>query len=419
MASNDTLYGLAAHLQTMENNLTDFIFHCALRLSAMTDSRVFLLMDNPNAGGLSRRFCGNRDLVEEFVSRGLRVRSSVDVEIELNGEEPTVRPKQQQQQQQNEKTFIHHREIGLDQMTSNADRVPPAGFNNLDNAIAGRFLANGTPATSSSSKKRPPDSVDASANEFGSNASSKRRRSEEDVVDASTMDGKNHPSPSIDCKTEVEEFLIDSDSDNDGDTSTSERVNQRSLPAGAGAVGERNGYHHNNSLLDASSYLIPPYSNSEVVEDVGSSSSFIADDVEDDDGFITPSRRVGLDIPNLAMKERAVARLDDPVRAFVKGSMENKLLASICYDVGKAVTLTNPFPVGSQESRDHFKDRINAYVLCYPTFLNVAVTPEMTALFNRESSIQAYTPDAFMKMNARNGFKRAAKAREKGQGPGK
>ena len=280
--------------------------------------------------------------------------------------------------------------------TANADRV-------LDNAFAGRFSANGTPAAAASKKRS--GSVDASANEFGSNVSSKRRRSDEDVVDSSS---------SIDCKTEVEEFLIDSDSDNDGETSmtSTERVN-RSLTA---AAGESNGYHHNS--LDASSYLIPPYSNSE--EDVGS--SLVAAATEDDDVAFdvdTPSRRVGLDIPNLAMKERAVGRIVDPVRAFVKGSMENKLLASICYDVGKAVTLTNPFPAGSQESRDHFKDRINAYVLCYPAFLNVSVTPEMTALFNRESSIQAYTPDAFMKMNARNGFKRAAKAREKGQGPGK
>lgn len=284
--------------------------------------------------------------------------------------------------------------------TANADRVPPVGFNNLDNTFAGRFSANGTTAALSSKKR--PGSVDASPNEFGSNASSKRRRSDEDVVDTS----------SIDCKTEVEEFLIDSDSDNDGETtSTSTERVSRSLTAATGE--SRNGC---NNSLDASSYLIPPYSNS---EEEASSLIAATEDDDEDDVFVTPSRRVGLDIPNLVMKERAVAQIVDPVRAFVKGSMENKLLASICYDVGKAVTLTNPFPTGSQESREHFKDRINAYVLCYPTFLNVSVTPEMTALYNRESSIQAYTPDAFMKMNARNGFKRAAKAREKGQGPGK
>ena len=39
-SSNDSLFGLAANLQSMENNLNEFIFHCALRLSSMTDSRV-------------------------------------------------------------------------------------------------------------------------------------------------------------------------------------------------------------------------------------------------------------------------------------------------------------------------------------------------------------------------------------------
>ena len=361
--SNDTLYGLAAHLQTMENNLTDFIFHCALRLSTMTDSRVFVLMENPNDGMTGRRFCGNRELVEEFFQRGLHPRQGHDVEIELNPESHPVRQKQVQTSFQ-PVLFPSHQ-------TQPLQAQHPQQQQHQQQPL---------PLASAGSKRR-------SALDTNPDNSAKKSRSQDGAVSATGS--SQDLSQKMECKTEIEEFLIDSDS-------------EEGISMGTEA-------NHTNASINGSSFVDSFDASLLNGTDGGSMISFSAGDNDQ----ATPSRRIGLDAPNLTRKELAVAQITDPFKAFVRGSMENKLLASICYDAGKALTLSNPHPVESPLFREHCKQRINAYVDQFPNFLNVAVTPEATALFTRENESQIYTPESFMKMNARNGQKRGLKAMSK------
>jgi len=366
-APNDTLYGLAAHLQTMENNLTDFIFHCALRLSTMTDSRVFVLMENPNDGSGRRRFCGNSSLVEEFANRGLHLRPGSDFEMELNQDSPPVREKQLQQVQQ-----LQRFQLPVQQQQQ---QQHDAGI-----GTKRRGASNGTPT------------------DYDDDSSKKRRVGAETgavVENGSTQDSSRIP----ECKKEeIEEFIIDSDS-NDETTTT---------------MGNDSNY--NNSSLNGftlfDSFEGSVHGSNANDSTMSSTSLTFTGDVGD-----TPSRRIGLDVPTLVAKEQAVASIADPSKAFIRGSMENKLLASICYDAGKSLTLSAPHPVDTPLFREHCKERIHAYVEQFPRFVNV--TPglaESTALLGKDGVTPLYTPESFMKMNARNGYKRALMAMKKAGG---
>ena len=77
--SAQNLLPLLEQLQLMENSLTNFMFETILKLRSLTDSKVFLLLENSER----RRYCGSPELVDVFEHRGLNGHSN-DVRVILD-----------------------------------------------------------------------------------------------------------------------------------------------------------------------------------------------------------------------------------------------------------------------------------------------------------------------------------------------
>ena len=77
--STQNLLPLLEQLQLMENSLTNFMFETILKLRSLTDSKVFLLLENSER----RRYCGSPELVDVFEQRGLNGLST-DVRVDLD-----------------------------------------------------------------------------------------------------------------------------------------------------------------------------------------------------------------------------------------------------------------------------------------------------------------------------------------------
>ena len=77
--SAQNLLPLLDQLQLMENSLINFMFETILKLKSLTDSKVFLLLENSN----KRRYCGSTELVDSFETRGLPSHAT-DVRVELD-----------------------------------------------------------------------------------------------------------------------------------------------------------------------------------------------------------------------------------------------------------------------------------------------------------------------------------------------
>lgn len=317
-------------------------------------------MDNPNDPG-GRRFAGSRELVDEYAGQGLQLRLGTDVEMELNMDDAPVRMKQSQiqqhvRQQQQRRTF-HRQTLGS---------IPqhPSPFDSAGDGSTKRgwnHSAAGVPDETSPAKRRR--KKDVPAGDFA------------DPEGSSTV---------AECKKEVEEFVVDSDSE---DGVASWKVKRHS------------GF---NGLASGASF---PDSENVFGPILATGNPFDSSPAE------YPSLKVGLDIHNLRMKEQALSEVTNHAAGFVKGSVENKLLASTMYDAGKALTLTNPHPLGSEHFRADFQRRLKTYIDSFPLFLSVAVTQETTALIT--NNVKEYSPEAFLKMNMRNGHKRAIKALQK------
>jgi len=64
----------------IEESLMDFVLETVLRLGALTETRLFLIVEGKNG----RQFCGHRDYVSAFKSGELQLDSSKDDEVELD-----------------------------------------------------------------------------------------------------------------------------------------------------------------------------------------------------------------------------------------------------------------------------------------------------------------------------------------------
>ena len=250
--------------------------------------QVFILMHNPNVPG-GRQFGGSRELVEEYSNHGLQLNLGSDIEIELNPDNPPVRRKQQFQNQSHQQHMMQQQPlVGLSQHSSPFDMGGGGGG-------VGGSMKRGWNST--------PHSI-SNENFVSTSSPPKRRRSK--ASDSLKEDSVDKSKPSQ-CKLEVEEFIIDSDSEDFVPDHPDGIEKSASYPDSF-----NNDQNSFNSLASGNSFAI-------------SSSA----------QFQSPSQKVGLDVPMLREKERALAGVTNHVAAFVKGTVENKLLASTMYDAGK------------------------------------------------------------------------------------
>lgn len=86
MASANNLLGVVNQLQSMENTLTAILIETALKLSSLTDAKVFVLVD----GAEGRRFAGASQLCHSYATNNLTPTVD-DIEIVLEPNVKTIR----------------------------------------------------------------------------------------------------------------------------------------------------------------------------------------------------------------------------------------------------------------------------------------------------------------------------------------
>lgn len=85
MASNDDIINVVNRLQMMETSFSKILMEAAMKMAALTDANIFLLVET----GEGRRFAGKQHLCESFLNEGL-VTLPNDVQFELDETNPTA-----------------------------------------------------------------------------------------------------------------------------------------------------------------------------------------------------------------------------------------------------------------------------------------------------------------------------------------
>ena len=99
----------------------------------------------------------------------------------------------------------------------------------------------------------------------------------------------------------------------------------------------------------------------------------------------------------------------------LKGSVENRLLASVCYDFGKAAFEQCPFSpdLKNVQTKSYLRTSMETFLQSFPNF---DLTNPNSPLLRQKVSVGAgtsYTPLAFMRRAARNGFAHTARMSSK------
>jgi len=78
-ASSENLFNLVDQLQHLESTVTNLIFEMAFKLSSLTSSNIFLMVEN----NLGRKYGGKPNLCSEFVTTGLKpIQNDIVVEFD-------------------------------------------------------------------------------------------------------------------------------------------------------------------------------------------------------------------------------------------------------------------------------------------------------------------------------------------------
>ena len=81
MSSPQSLFGLVSHLQHMEQKLTDILLEAAMKMSSLTDSSIFILVETQEG----RKFSGKPHLCDAYrQSRLIPTEADVECLVDLN-----------------------------------------------------------------------------------------------------------------------------------------------------------------------------------------------------------------------------------------------------------------------------------------------------------------------------------------------
>ena len=87
MASAQSLLGLVNQLQNMESCFTSILMEGAMKLSALCDAKIFILVETSEG----RRFCGKRHLCDQYMRGGGLAPVGNDVEVEVDANVSAIR----------------------------------------------------------------------------------------------------------------------------------------------------------------------------------------------------------------------------------------------------------------------------------------------------------------------------------------
>jgi len=87
MASTQSLLGLVSQLQNMETCFTSILMEGAMKLSALSDAKIFILVETAEG----RRFCGKRHLCDQYIRGGGLAPIGNDLELDVDTSVSAIR----------------------------------------------------------------------------------------------------------------------------------------------------------------------------------------------------------------------------------------------------------------------------------------------------------------------------------------
>jgi len=365
-----SLLQLVNEMQNVEASVISILYELTLKLSSLTSASVFLMVETDQ-----RRVCGTPDLIERFGSDGL-LSSPADVMVTLDRTATTTLSEQPLI------TKSDLRALSLPICSSNSASTPIIpSFP----PYTKRKAMTGIVDPSHSCPKKRLMNPDLRMSNHNSDFSANHR---------STF---NENFLSIECrnlKTEISEVEFDGMDDD------VEILDDCSPPSA-------------NSVFDNASPAVLPSTYPTLLSQSTSTPSL--------DSLVQsyqPNSKTfclaALGVSSLAelglneAKVTAVQSLPDPSLAFLKGSPECKLISSVFYDFGKELR-RRLFPAGFQDpsTRDSFISLVNSFMDFFPNLrLNEPGSPiSKLKIQVGGDRVRSYTPEAFLRVNARNGFK--------------
>jgi len=373
---HDNLLSLLNHLHLMENSLTNFMLETVIKLQSLTSEKVFLMLESPQCQ--RRRYCGSKELIDAFEGDKGLVHEPFDIAVELDSNTGSLIEKT---------TAYEIPEQLTTTTTTTAKRKKPS---------AERFSTEPTPAADANVNASmvtwatedgvavSDPTVDPRAEEA---SPSKRRRLEDDTA-AALSSSAHLDFVDLDLKEEISktvpEYVISDDDNNDDDDE--DRTSAFPLADYAAENRDSAGVVENSVTLHAE--LLDSHSFFDALEN-------------------PPLER---------SKYQALLSIPNALAAYEKGTMENRLLKSVCYNVGKNAALKCPYPFSSSN-----KEAVHAYWSHHCDLFvgqagNSGLLVDKTH-FNDSSSIRLdclkrTTAVGFIRQSIRDGFKKVANKRQ-------
>jgi len=213
MSTATNLLSLLNQLQLMENSLTNFMLETILKIQTLTETKVFLLLENSGDG--ARRFCGTSDLVQTFVNGQFHLRPS-DIEVILD---PSIGS-----------TLVEKPRFAAESSSSSETM---AGKKRRVNAV---------------------DGVGGAADVSDNGVPPVKRSNLNDDMNAMVAFDELVAVESVDVKQEVEEFVIGDSDDEDSGTRRSRQTTGNVFPQGppwpdaSNAMNEAHQFRPSNDL---------------------------------------------------------------------------------------------------------------------------------------------------------------------------
>jgi len=357
MASN-SLLTLVNQLQSMESALGSVMFESVAKLSSLTSSSVFLLIETDGC----RRFFGAQHLREAFINAALAPNDKdiqVDVDLSMN--------------------CIQETELSQLRAASMPSMQPILAFNTFQpqtfssptlKSKAGPSTTNGRKRTSTADSSAPSPGKKPKAATSSSALTSSSGGMEVVVKEEGSLDLKPSILGDDDGGPSSLALAGGLDDDDDSDIEILDSMfDESSTGSGGGADSELN---LSSFGAGSSTINLPPIS--------------------------TATGSIISQIPCNQKKVDALRSITDPMRAFQKGTIENRLFSSVFYEYGKELAKMCPFSdVKNPDTKLFFHSQMK-FILSQ--FSNLCIQER----FKFGGSVYSFS--SFAKMNAMNGFKK-------------
>jgi len=387
--ATENLLPLLSQLQCMENTITNFMLETILKLQSLTDVKVFLLIDS----GQKRRYCGSKNLMDTFESKkGLFCSSDTDIAIHLD---PTANaliespPPNSNSSALNKDSFDHgtFSTATMPIMTNHTSSVEPLALEAPATALEGPSFP--IPKVGWKAKSHDNPTTSLMHVEFEDSTKVKRAKLDEPGTDDVSSYAENENT----CKIE------------------SHDIEAESAPEYVVSDEEEDDYAPVSFLMDDTNVSISPFDAwmEQRGNDTMESNKTPYPSIEPLEFF---DKLSGNDLE--VHKYKTLMTVENTVALYQKGTIESKLLKSVCYSVGKNAALKCPYPFTTENKRalmSHWSHHCDLFVgQCANAGLLVKKNQNNTPLLNLIPRMSAV---GFIRQSIRDGFKKVSKQCQK------